>query len=58
LNGTAAREAVVGDLLIIAAYADVTDEELATWRPIVVLVDDHNPATLASINRRGRRRKA
>jgi aspartate 1-decarboxylase len=46
LNGAAARKAMVGDLLIIAAYAEVTDEELATWRPVVVLVDDHNRAKL------------
>jgi aspartate 1-decarboxylase len=46
LNGAAARKAMVGDLLIIAAYAGVTDEELATWRPVVVLVDDHNRAKL------------
>jgi aspartate 1-decarboxylase len=46
LNGAAARKAMVGDLLIIAAYAAVTDEELATWRPVVVLVDDHNRAKL------------
>ena len=42
INGAAARKAMVGDLLIIAAYAGVTDEELATWRPVIVLVDDHN----------------
>ena len=42
LNGAAARKAMVGDLLIIAAYAGVTDEELATWRPVIVLVDNHN----------------
>jgi aspartate 1-decarboxylase len=42
LNGAAARKAMVGDLLIIAAYAGITDEELATWRPVIVLVDNHN----------------
>src|SRR3981081_2935123 len=46
LNGAAARKAMVGDLLIITAYAGVTDEELATWRPVIVLVDDHNRAKL------------
>jgi aspartate 1-decarboxylase len=44
LNGAAARKAMIGDLLIIAAYAGVTDEELAAWRPVIVLVDDHNRA--------------
>lgn len=42
LNGAAARKAMVGDLLIIAAYAGITDEELATWRPVIVLVDNDN----------------
>jgi aspartate 1-decarboxylase len=51
LNGAAARKAMVGDLLIIAAYASVTDEELVTWRPVIVRVDDQNRATLAPITR-------
>jgi len=42
LNGAAARKAMVGDLLIIAAYAALTAEELAIWRPAIVLVDEHN----------------
>jgi aspartate 1-decarboxylase len=42
LNGAAARKAVVGDLLIITAYAGYTEAELQAWRPIVVLADDHN----------------
>jgi aspartate 1-decarboxylase len=42
LNGAAARKAVVGDLLIIAAYAALTAEELPNWRPVIVLVDEHN----------------
>jgi aspartate 1-decarboxylase len=51
LNGAAARKAMVGDLLIIAAYAGVTDDELATWRPVTVLVDNHNRAKLPPITR-------
>jgi len=51
LNGAAARKAMIGDLLIIAAYAVVTDEELVTWRPSIVLVDDHNCAKLAASTR-------
>ena len=51
LNGAAARKAMVGDLLIIAAYASVTDEELVTWRPVIVRVDDQNRAKLAPITR-------
>ncbi len=52
LNGAAARKAMIGDLLIIAAYAGVTDVELAAWRPIIVLVDDHNRANLLAITGR------
>jgi aspartate 1-decarboxylase len=51
LNGAAARKAMVGDLLIIAAYEGVTDEELVTWRPVIVLVDDHNRPRLAPTTR-------
>jgi len=42
LNGAAARKAAVGDRLIICAYAAYSEEELATYRPIIVLVDDNN----------------
>jgi aspartate 1-decarboxylase len=42
LNGAAARKAMVGDLLIIAAYSAYSEAELATYRPVVVLLDEHN----------------
>ena len=42
LNGAAARKAMVGDLLIIAAYSTYSEAELATYRPVVVLLDEHN----------------
>ncbi len=42
LNGAAARKAMVGDLLIICTYAQYSEEELATHRPVVVLVDGNN----------------
>ena len=42
LNGAAARKALVGDHLIIAAYADYDEEELAAYRPVIVLVDESN----------------
>jgi len=42
LNGAAARKAMVGDLLIIAAYAGYSEAELAGYRPVVVLVDERN----------------
>jgi len=42
LNGAAARKAMVGDLLIICAYGQYTEAELAGHRPRVVLVDAGN----------------
>jgi aspartate 1-decarboxylase len=42
LNGAAARKAVVGDLLIIAAYSSYTEDELQHWRPTIVSVDERN----------------
>jgi len=42
LNGAAARRAMVGDLLIICAYAAYTEAELEAYRPAVVLVDERN----------------
>ncbi len=42
LNGAAARKAMLGDLLIICAYAQYSDAELPTCRPVVVLVDERN----------------
>lgn len=45
VNGSAARRASVGDLLIIAAFAQVHEEQIATHRPQLVFVDAHNRAT-------------
>jgi len=42
LKGAAARKAMVGDLLIIAAYSSYTDEDLLGWQPVIILVDEHN----------------
>ena len=42
VNGSAARRACVGDLLIIAAFAQVGEEELATHQPRLVFVDEKN----------------
>ena len=48
LNGAAARKAMVGDLLIICAYSQYSEAEIASHRPVVVLVDGHNrPKPLA-----------
>jgi aspartate 1-decarboxylase len=46
LNGAAARKAMVGDLLIICAYSQYSETEVANHRPVIVLVDEHNhPST-------------
>src|SRR5262245_23097375 len=42
LNGAAARKAMVGDLLIIAAYSQYSEAELASYKPVVVLLDEKN----------------
>lgn len=42
LNGAAARKAMVGDLLIITAYAIYSEEELADYRPTIVLLGEGN----------------
>lgn len=42
LNGAAARAGQPGDPVIIMAYADMTPEEAATFRPKVVFVDSRN----------------
>ena len=42
LNGAAARKAMVGDLLIICAYSQYTESELAAYKPVVVLADARN----------------
>ena len=36
INGAAAHKARVGDLIIIAAYAQMTPEEAAAWHPTVI----------------------
>lgn len=42
LNGAAARLGMTGDRLIIMTYGQLTPEELKTYCPTVVLVDDKN----------------
>ena len=42
LNGAAARLAQVGDLVIIVAFVDLEDAELAGHQPSVVVVDEDN----------------
>ena len=45
VNGSAARRASVGDLLIIAAFAQVPEADAAAHRPQLVFVDDQNRQT-------------
>ncbi len=42
INGAAAHKARKGDLVIIAAFATVTEAEARTWEPHCVFVDTHN----------------
>lgn len=42
LNGAAARCVVVGDKVIIMAYGLYCEEELESYKPKVVFVDDEN----------------
>jgi aspartate 1-decarboxylase len=51
LNGAAARLALPGDRVIVAAYAEFEAAEAARHQPTVVLLDEHNrptPVPLAS----------
>lgn len=45
VNGSAARRASNGDLLIIASFAQVHEDRLASHKPKLVFVDAHNRAT-------------
>lgn len=42
LNGAAARCAHLGDLMIICTYGPMSDEEIATYVPKIVFVDEDN----------------
>ena len=42
VNGSAARRASVGDLIIIAAFGLVPEDQVASHRPKLVFVDDAN----------------
>ena len=42
LNGAAARRVSVGDLIIIASYAEYEQAELEGFRPRLVFVDERN----------------
>lgn len=42
VNGSAARRASAGDLIIIAAFAQVHEDQVATHQPQLVFVDANN----------------
>ena len=42
VNGAAARKVSVGDKVIIASYAILSEEEVEAYQPVVVHVDDNN----------------
>lgn len=48
LNGAAARLAMVGDRLIIAAYAQMSEAEARIFVPRVVVVDERNRPVVAA----------
>ncbi len=44
LNGAAARLGQPGDLIIIASFIQLPEEEAKNWKPILVHVDNENRA--------------
>lgn len=42
VNGAGARLVHPGDLVIVIGYSIVTDEEVRSYKPKVVFVDEHN----------------
>jgi len=42
MNGAAARLVQPGDRIIVMAYAEVDEEELADFKPAIVLVNERN----------------
>jgi aspartate 1-decarboxylase len=42
LNGPAARKGVIGDRIVIFCYEYYNEQEIRTFRPTVVLVDEKN----------------
>src|SRR5262249_36777400 len=53
INGAAAHKAKPGDLVIIAAFATVSEAESRAWRPRCVFVDAQNRPTAARAEHAG-----
>ncbi|NPA29743.1 MAG: aspartate 1-decarboxylase [Epsilonproteobacteria bacterium] len=49
LNGAAARKAHPGDKIIIVAYASYEEEELKSYKPTIVLMNEHEN-TIAAVH--------
>ncbi|MHB8348457.1 MAG: aspartate 1-decarboxylase [Acidiferrobacterales bacterium] len=45
VNGAAAHKARPADILILCAYGSMDEKELATFKPRLVYVDEHNRIT-------------
>ena len=50
VNGSAARRASTGDLIIIAAFAQVHEDNVATHQPKLVFVNEKNQQTALRLN--------
>lgn len=48
INGAAAHKAQPGDIIIIATYAQLDQRELATFKPTLVYLNEHNRITRTS----------
>ena len=48
VNGAAAHKADPGDIIIIAAYAQLNQQELASFKPSLVYLDEENRVTHTS----------
>jgi len=53
INGAAAHKARKGDLVIIASFSQMTDEEARVWTPHCVFVDAQNRAVESRTERAG-----
>jgi aspartate 1-decarboxylase len=51
INGAAAHLVSPGDIVILVAYAQVTDDELDDFEARVVFVDEHNRVTSITTDR-------
>lgn len=48
VNGAAARRVALGDILIIAAYAQIPEDQITAFQPRLVYVDQRNQITRCS----------